>query len=259
MSSSDRKQPETPLADSRTVTRQLMELLRVSDKKILEQFGTGFAHELNQPLTALLNYLQACMRVVESDRGRTDTDITGMLRKAINEARRADEVITRLRDYVDAAGDYKTRENLNDILRFACQLVRTTSENKDIDTVCELQSDLPPVFVDRLQLLLVLINLLQNSIRALERSIRRNILIRSNRHDDHYIEVTVQDTGPGVDPDILHNYLFSMPQGRQGGMGIGLSLCKSIIEEHGGRIWVEPAPEGGAGFHFTLPVTAGQR
>ena len=97
MSTGKHNPPETDPVEVRQVTEPLMELLRVSDKKMLEQFSTSFTHEINQPLTALLNYLQTCLRLVERNRGGDDVDIGGILRKAINEARRADEVVTRLR------------------------------------------------------------------------------------------------------------------------------------------------------------------
>jgi len=259
MKSGKSKQPGGNPTENQHASGPLMELLRISDIKIMEQFSTSITHELNQPLTALLNYLQASLRILENNSLGNTEDVPGMLRKAINEAKRADNVITRLRDLVEADRDYKTREDLNAILQLACEMVRTSSGNKGIETTCELQPDLPPVNADRLELLLVLINLLQNSMRALDRSILRKILIRSCTFDEDHLEVTVQDTGPGVNPEILRRDFFSIPEGKQVSMGLGLTLCKSIIDAHGGRLWVESGPEGGASFHFTLPIISGDR
>lgn len=255
MSSGNHQQPQA--SGTRRSLESILDLLEVSDKKTLEQIAINVTHELNQPLTALLTYLQACLRMLEHNPGdRPDGDIPVMLRKAISEVRRADDIMTRLRDYAETVREYRTSTDPNTIVRAACRLVRTDAANDGIMPVCELQPDLPPVPVMRYQILLVLINLLQNSLQALKRSITRKILIRTSMHDDDHIEIMVQDTGPGMDPEILQNHLLSLTEGNQGSMGIGLTLCKSIINEHGGKLWIEPGPEGGAGVHFTLPVTA---
>ena len=251
--SSDNHTEQHP-SETRHALESVLDFLQVSDKKTLEQIATNVTHELNQPLTALLNYLQACLRILESNPGNSDGDIPVMLRKAISEVRRADDIMTRLRDYVETGQGHKTSKDPNTIVRNACKLVRTDAANDGIVPVCELQPDLPPVLVESNQILLVLINLLQNSLQALKRSVTRKILLRSSLHDDDFVEITVQDTGPGMNPEILQNHLLSLTEGKQGSMGIGLTLCKSIINEHGGRLWIEHGPEGGAAVHFTLPV-----
>ena len=255
MSSGNFKQPQTTHPGHLEITESLLDLLRISDKKILEQISSSLAHELNQPLTALLNYLQACLILLEK-RG-DQTELTGMLGKAVIEIRRLDDIITRLRDYVEVEQIVRNREDINAIVNIAYELVIPALRKEEIASVCELQPDLPMVAVDRNLILLVLLNLLQNSVQALKRSITRRILIRTCMHEDRYIELTVQDTGPGVDPDILQSRFFTLSATRQGVMGIGLTLCQSIIDDHGGRLWAEANPEGGAGFHFILPVVAG--
>ena len=255
MSSGIHKQPRPP--ETRQALESVLDLLHLSDRKTLEQIATNVTHELNQPLTALLAYLQACLRLLESNAGNPGVDIPAMLRKAISEVHRADSIMTRLRDYVETSQGYKTSVDPNSIVRSACRLVGTDAANDGIVPVCELQPDLPPVLVETNQILLVLINLLQNSLQALKRSVTRKILLRSAMFGDDQIEITVQDTGPGMNPEILQNHLLSTAEGKQGSMGIGLTLCKSIINEHGGRLWIERSPEGGAAVHFTLPVTAG--
>ena len=254
MSSDNHKQPQP--SEPRYALESILDLLQVSDKKTLEQIATNVTHELNQPLTALLNYLQACLRILETNPGSPEGDIPVMLRKAIGEVRRADDVMTRLRDYVETGQGQKNSTDPNTIVRTACKLVRTDAGNDGIVPVCELQPDLPPVLIESNQILLVVINLLQNSLQALKRSVTRKILLRTSMHDNNHVEIIVQDTGPGMNPEILQNHLLSLTEGNQGSMGIGLTLCKSIINDHGGRLWIERGPDGGAAVHFTLPVSA---
>lgn len=241
----------SPSANSDTA----VELLRVTEKQVLEQVIINLNHELNQPLTALVNYIQTCLRLLERRADDTEKEIAGMLHKALNETRRADDIITWLRERVETGLEIKSSEDLNAVVRTACELVSPPAAKDGIETTCDLQPDLPRVFVDRNLILLVLINLLQNSLQALKKCVRRRIVIRTRLNKNNQAEIMVQDTGPGVDPKILNKHFFSVPDMKRCGMGIGLTVCQSIIDGHGGRLWVQPNPEGGARFHFSLPAT----
>lgn len=254
MSSGSCAQPGPCQTATGTNSDTAVKLLRVTEKQVLEQVIINLNHELNQPLTALVNYLQASLRLLERSAENTEEEVAGMLHKALNETRRADDIITWLRERVETAHEVKNNEDLNNVIRTACELVSPTGAKDGIETVCELHPNLPPVFINRNLILLVIINLLQNSLKALKKSVRRRIVISSHLQGSEKAEVVVQDTGPGVDPKILDKHFFSLPDTRHGGMGIGLTVCQAIIDEHGGRLWVKANPDGGAGFHFTLPA-----
>ena len=194
MSSGIHKQPRLP--ETRQALESVLDLLHLSDRKTLEQIATNVTHELNQPLTALLAYLQACLRLLESNAGNPDVDIPAMLRKAISEVHRADSIMTRLRDYVETSQGYKTSVDPNSIVRSACRLVGTDAANDGIVPVCELQPDLPPVLVETNQILLVLINLLQNSLQAIGKNNPQGKIAIRTRLVDSSIDLVVVELRP---------------------------------------------------------------
>ena len=117
-----------------------------------------------------------------------------------------------------------------------------------------LEDDLPQVFIDKIQIQLVLFNLVRNTMEALERSPRREIGIKTLRSKDGVVEVQVRDTGPGVDPRLVDQVFTEYFSTKEHGMGVGLSICQSIVDAHGGRLWATNTSGGGATFHFTLPI-----
>jgi len=117
-----------------------------------------------------------------------------------------------------------------------------------------LEDDLPQVFIDKIQIQLVLFNLVRNAMEALERSPRREIGIKTLRSKDGVVEVQVRDTGPGVDPRLVDQVFTEYFSTKEHGMGVGLSICQSIVDAHGGRLWATNTSGGGATFHFTLPI-----
>ena len=252
MSSGPCVQPEQcpTAADPNTA----VELLRVTERQVLEQVIINLNHELNQPLTAMVNYIQASLRLLERRADNREAEVAGMLHKALNETRRADDIITWLRERVEIGHEIKSSGDLNEVVRTACAMISATAAKDSIETTCELHPELPRVFINRNLILLVLINLLQNSLQALKKSVRRQIIISTSLHGTNSVEIMIQDSGPGVDPKILNKHFFSQPDTRRNGMGIGLTVCQAIIDGHGGRLWVKVNPAGGARFHFTLPA-----
>jgi two-component system sensor kinase FixL len=127
-----------------------------------------------------------------------------------------------------------------------------------VKTRTELAPDLPAVLIDKVQIQQVIINLVRNSIEAMHDRPRRELTVTTGRYDDEFLEVAVADTGPGLSPDVASRLFQPFITTKEKGMGIGLTICQSIVEAHNGRIWAVPREEGGVTFHFTLPAGQGE-
>lgn len=232
------------------------EILIASRMSTIGELGTALAHELNQPLTALANYAHACKRIVSGDNVSAKESLPEVMDKISTEADRAASIITHLRSYFEYGSVEKTREDINTIILDACELIIPKAEMIQVEVKCSLDNELPPVSIDRIQIQQVLFNLLNNSLQALEHQVKREILIISTKAGEGYVEISIQDSGPGIASDFLsQRYKHFFPEKKQG-LGVGLSICQSIIDAHGGRLWQTTTPGGGATFHFTVPEAA---
>lgn len=233
------------------------EMLSASRMSVIGELGTALAHELNQPLTALANYVRACSRMIDGENMSVKGDLTGVMEKIINEADRAASIISRLRNYFEHGLIEASRENINEIILDACELIVEEAEIRHVSLKCDLTEELPLVMIDRVQIQQVLFNLLNNSLDALKHQVRREIAIKTAETTGQYVEILVQDSGPGVSPDLLSQRFKHVFSESKKGLGVGLSICQSIIEAHGGKLWQTTTPGGGATFHFTVPVAGG--
>ena len=236
----------------RRIQELLSELLHVSRLTEMGQLASGLAHELNQPLTAAANYLQALRRLIgrgdEASLARAD----GAAASAVGQVSRAGEIIRRLRDFVKKSEPERREANIVTLIEEATGLALIGARELGIAVRFQTAPQLPPAHVDKVQVQQVLVNLIRNAIEAMQASERRDITIETTL-DDGLICIGIIDTGPGIAPDILERLFQPFVTTKPEGMGVGLSLCRAIVEAHGGRLWAEANPVGGAIFRFTVP------
>lgn len=229
------------------------EFTHVSRLSAMGEMAATLAHELNQPLTAVMNYVQAGRRVMKSDRPDTQEKIEDVLTKASAQAHRAGEIIRRLRSFVARGESEKLPDDINEVVADACDLALVGARTEGVVFTTQLDEKLPPVMVDRVQIQQVVVNLLRNSIDALEG--RSDAVIQvTTRQDGDSVRVAVADNGPGLDEEIADKLFQSFNTSKPDGMGIGLSVSRSIVEDHDGRIDAAPCEGGGVEFWFTLPL-----
>ena len=219
----------------------------------LGEMASTLAHEINQPLTAIANYLKGCRRILE----RIEGDQVPMLREAVNhaadQAQRAGQVIRHLREFVARGESERHIENLPKLIEEASALALVGAKEKGVRVVFRLDPRAQLVLADRIQIQQVLLNLIRNAIEAMQDSERRELVI-GTRGDpgDGLVEVSVQDTGSGIAPEIAAQLFQPFVTTKKHGMGVGLSICRTIVESHGGKIWVESEQGRGTVFRFTL-------
>lgn len=219
------------------------------------EMASGIAHELNQPLTAVANYAGACQRMIHA--GQEAERLLEPLDGIQKQARRASEIIRRLRAFVRKQQPQKILACLEQVIHEALLLTKTSGEKQNIPLLLELADDVPDIKMDVIQIEQVVLNIVQNALDAMRDtdSHLRQVLVRSYINPQGMVQVDITDNGPGMDVELKERIFdaFVTTKGQKG-MGIGLSLCRSIIEAHGGRLWVESEPGQGATFSFTLPV-----
>ncbi len=237
--------------------RQLQrELHHVSRLSAMGEMATGLAHELNQPLTAMMNYVRASRRMLDGKDGQAPDKIYEYMDKAIAQADRAGQIIRHLRDFVKTGEADRRLEDLNAVVQEASALALTDTAEMRITVEYDLAQGLPSALIDRVQIQQVVFNLVRNSVEALAGSDEKHIAIKTSRSANDAVEVTVSDTGPGLPAEVLEQLFRPFVTTKANGMGMGLSICRSIIDEHGGRLWATPGSNRGTTFRFTAPVAA---
>ncbi len=230
------------------------ELLHVSRVTAMGQMATTLAHELNQPLTAAANYAQAARELLFVASPPVSSRVLEFLEKAAGQAERAGEIIRRLRGFVEKRKVERSTESLNEVVLEAGNLATIGAKLEAIEIQFRLANDLPLIRLDRTQIQQVVVNLVRNAVEVVRGCNRRMVAICTSLADPGTQEVAVIDTGSGIPPEVADRLFQPFVSTKKDGMGIGLSICRSIVEGHGGRIWVEPNAEGGAVFRFSLPV-----
>lgn len=244
------------LATEERLSELSAEIAHVSRQSAMSELAADLAHELNQPLSATSNFLAAARMLIE--KGESTDRIVDLLRMGSEQTQRAGEIIRRMRAFM-ARGEVEMRtESVERTVRDAVDLVLVGTGQFHIRVSYDMDSEAPFIFADRIQVQQVLVNLLRNSMEALRTSGHhdRNITISSHKLNEQMVEIVVSDSGPGIPPHVLELLFsrFTSTKGNGGGMGIGLSISKRIIEAHGGTLSAENRPEGGASFRFTLPA-----
>jgi C4-dicarboxylate-specific signal transduction histidine kinase len=240
--------------------QHLAELAHVARLSAIGEMVAELAHELNQPLSAICSHAQACKRFLDSG----DADYVEQLGISLNQVNeqgtRAAEIIRRLRRFVAKAKPLEAIVDVNAMIRDVVELMSMDARLAEADVVMELAEPLPPVVADRIQLEQVLVNLMRNGFESLRESGHRprRLIVRTTLDDRRNILVSMHDNGLGIAPDAVDRVFERFFTTKADGMGMGLSISRSIIESHGGNLWAASAPDGGAVFHFTLPIEAGE-
>lgn len=239
-------------ADSRARELQL-ELLRASRLSAAGQMAGALAHELNQPLTAFTNSVNAGRRMMANGANRIET-VREVLDEAADQALRAGEIIRRLREFVTRGETDMRIEKLPDLIREASDLASVGTRSHGAHVRLSFDPRAEVVLANRIQLQQVILNLIRNAHEASANSERRELDVATSRLDDELIEIAVADRGCGLPDEILENLFEPFHTTKSNGMGLGLSICRTIIEAHGGKLRYEPNRGGGAVFRVTLPV-----
>lgn len=229
------------------------EVAHMSRFTALGEMASTLAHEINQPLTAINNYLRGCQRLLDKAEDHSRAMLRDALGKAADQALRAGQIIRRLREFVARGDTERQLEGLPKLIEDASTLALIGAKESGISASFHLDPKADIVVADRIQVQQVLVNLIRNAIDVLvEWDGRREIEIETIAKADSMAQISVSDSGGGLAPEVAAQLFQPFVTTKQRGMGLGLSISRTIVEAHGGKIWVEPRPGGGTIFRFTL-------
>jgi two-component system sensor kinase FixL len=230
------------------------ELAHVGRVSEMGTLASTLAHELKQPLTAIASYSEGMADLLAGD---LDADKAALaretMREVASEALRAGEIVRRMRNFMSHGETERLPESLSRLITEANALALVGSREHGIDVQVHLDPGADDVIVDRVQVQQVLLNLVRNAIEAMIDSPVRLLNVSSAAGPTGFVTVSVEDTGPGISETVAPQLFQAFVTSKQAGMGIGLSICRTIVEAHGGRIWCEAGRDRGTIFRFTLP------
>ncbi len=245
------------LTESNQTQQQLhslqADLAHVSRISSMGTLATSIAHELNQPLTAITNYVEAARDLLDQPEEEDLANIRHALEEFAAEAVRAGQIVQRLRDFISRGEATREFASLSRLVKEATALALINGDARDVDFGSSLDSDDDRILVDPVQIQQVLFNLIRNALEAMQDSKIKKLVISSEPNAENMIVVTISDSGPGLDKHVAERLFHPFISTKASGMGLGLSICHTIVNAHGGKIWAEPSPLGGTQFHFTLP------
>ncbi len=242
----------TQILTERTASLR-MRKLQASGLNAMGGMATGLAHELNQPLTASACYLLTAQRLLEMPRELRPASVESTLDSAAQQIMRAAGIVRQLREFIMRGEPERAFANLHDLIREASQATTANMSEANVKLSLQLGANVDRVFVDGVQIKQVLVNLISNAIEAMKASAERELTISTSLIHDT-IRIDVVDTGVGFSEIVKENLFEPFATSKAGGMGIGLSISRSIVEAHDGKIWAESNPGGGAVFSFVLPL-----
>ena len=232
-------------------------LAHVGRVKEMGMLASSLAHELNQPLTAVAAYCETARDLLASP---PDSATLVVLREALDDACqqaiRAGQIVRRLRDFISHGETERKIESLPRLVSEANALALVGSREHGIEVQIQLDPRAEQVFVDRVQIQQVVVNLIRNAIDAMIEGPVRSLSIRTDPEPGQFVRISIEDTGSGISEAVASQLFQPFVTSKKSGVGIGLSICRTIVEAHGGRIWFEPAQDSGTIFHFTLSAGA---
>ena len=244
----ERRASEARLRDLRA------ELFHVARQSAMGQMGSALAHELNQPLTAILNYVSVARRLLDIGDANQKAKLPEILDKASAQAERAGQIIRHLREFVSKGKTERQVEPMPAVIEEASALVMAGAAHQRVTLFLALDPAAAEAVIDRIQIQQVLVNLMRNACEAMAACECRELTVSTALLAEGFIEIGVADTGPGLPPEVAAHLFSPFVTTKSTGMGVGLSICQSIVAAHGGRIWTESNPGGGTAFRFTLPA-----
>jgi two-component system, LuxR family, sensor kinase FixL len=230
------------------------ELVHISRLSAMGEMASALAHELNQPLAAISNYMKGSRRLLSASTDPNREKIEGAMDRASEQALRAGQIIRRLRDFVARGETEKRVESVAKLIEESGALGLTGAREQGVNLRFEIDYGHDLVLVDRVQIQQVLVNLFRNALEAMAATPQRRLVASAKAIDDDMIEIAVADTGSGIADGVESNLFQTFFTTKETGMGVGLSISRSIVEAHGGKMWAENNPAGGATFRFTLPA-----
>ena len=242
----ERQKTETRLQELQS------ELVHISRLPAMGEMASTLAHELNQPLSAIANYLKGSRRLLEGASDERSAMLSNAMEKAGEQALRAGQIIRRLRDFV-ARGETERRiESLSKLVEEASALALVGAKDQGIRVRFQFDPTTDLVLADKVQVQQVLLNLMRNAIEAMEQSQRRELNVSTARREEDMVTISVADTGIGISEEMRSQLFQPFVTTKPHGMGVGLSISRTIVDAHGGEIWVDANPAGGTIFRFTL-------
>jgi two-component system sensor kinase FixL len=225
------------------------ELAHVQRLTELGQVVSTLVHEVNQPLAAMSNYVNACRRLLTT--GNHD-QVSAALERIADQATRTREIVTRIRDFVQKRDVQMRAESLPQVIEEAFDLTRASTRGTELALTMQVDPKGTQAEMDKVQVQQVLFNLLRNGIEAMQGQPRRKLIVATKPTQGAMVEISIADTGPGLADEVRNNLFQPFVTTKPNGMGVGLSVCRNIVESHGGRLWADDNPGGGTIFRFTV-------
>jgi len=232
------------------------ELARLSRLTAMGEMASTLAHEMNQPLSAIANYLQGCNRLIDEVEHPNALKIRDALAETTKQTLRAGQIIHQLREFVMRGESEKLPEDINKLVEEASALALVGAKDEGIKPIFRFDTRLATVLVEKVQIQQVVVNLIRNAIEAMHGMARKELTVKTMSAADGMVEVSVADTGSGLSDEVLARLFQPFVTTKANGMGVGLSISRRIIEAHGGKLWAERVPGGGALFRFTLVTSS---
>ncbi len=228
------------------------ELIHMSRFSAMGEMASTLAHELNQPLTAVTSYLNGCRRLLDGTESVHNLMLRDAIDRAADQALRAGQIIRRMRLFVARGESERHVENLHRLIEESSALALVGIRETGIQVAFDFDPHIVHVLADKIQVQQVILNLIRNAVEAMQETTRRELTIATAEQPDSMVQISVADTGPGIAPEIAPQLFQPFVTTKPNGMGVGLSISRTIIEAHGGRLWAEPNPAGGTIFCLTL-------